>query len=229
VVTTRNEAAVLRGIAPEAQISVVENGVDATYFDGLSRPLPGRRPGRFVTFVGTMDYPPNIDAAVRFTNEIFPQLRRRIPDLQFVVVGRNPARAVRELQRREGVQVTGAVPDVRPYLARACAVVAPLALARGIQNKVLEALAMGRRVFASAAVCRTFGRDLPAGVIGCSSNQDFLEAIEGAAAEMPACDTAIRRAAIDRFCWTRNASRIGNEMERICTRNERCASIVLAR
>jgi len=100
-------------------------------------------------FSGAMDYWPNIDAVTWFATELLPQIRRDVPDARFWIVGMNPAPAVQALAG-EGITVTGTVPDVRPYIAHADVVVAPLRIARGIQNKVLEAMAMARPVVVSA-------------------------------------------------------------------------------
>jgi glycosyltransferase involved in cell wall biosynthesis len=102
-------------------------------------------------FTGTMDYRPNIDGVCWFVREVWPALRQGMPDLTFTIVGRDPARAVRELAQVPGVKVTGSVPDVRPYLAAATLAVVPLRIARGIQNKILEAMSMGKAVVASPA------------------------------------------------------------------------------
>jgi glycosyltransferase involved in cell wall biosynthesis len=93
-----------------------------------------------------MDYHANVDAVAWFAQEVFPAIRTSIPDARFYVVGGRPTEAVRALARQQGVNVTGAVPDVRPYLRHAHVAVAPLRVARGVQNKVLEAMAMARRV-----------------------------------------------------------------------------------
>jgi glycosyltransferase involved in cell wall biosynthesis len=124
--------------------------------------------------------------------------------VEFVAVGRNPTAAVRRLREVEGVSVTGGVPDVRPYLESATAVVAPLRMARGIQNKVLEALAMGKRVFASAEVCATFAPELPHGLTRCDSPAEWVEALCGAIDRPTPFDPSIRAAARDRFSWDRN-------------------------
>jgi glycosyltransferase involved in cell wall biosynthesis len=100
-----------------------------------------------------MDYFPNIDAVRYFCKDVFPLIRNALPDAEFHIVGRNPARAVRELARQPGVIVAGAVPDVRPFLMQAAIAVAPFRIARGIQNKVLEALAMGLPV---VGTCQAF-------------------------------------------------------------------------
>ena len=98
-----------------------------------------------------MDYRPNIEAVTDFAQKAMPAIRARHPETTFAIVGRNPTEAVSALSMLPGVQVTGAVDDVRTWLAAADVVVAPLRIARGIQNKVLEAMAMARPVVVSAA------------------------------------------------------------------------------
>ena len=130
------------------QVVAIGNGVDTEFFaPGAAAPVDRGRPG--LVFTGQMDYRPNVDGVCWFVRHVWPQLRRDLPDLTFTVVGRNPARAVRQLAKLPGVEVTGPVADVRPYLAAADAAICPLRIARGVQNKVLEAMAMGRAVVAS--------------------------------------------------------------------------------
>ncbi len=100
-------------------------------------------------FVGAFDYRPNVDAACWFCREAWPEIHRRRPDARLRLVGRRPVAAVRRLGAVPGVEVVGQVPDVRPYLAAAAVAVNPLRIARGLQNKVLEAMAMGKAVVAS--------------------------------------------------------------------------------
>jgi sugar transferase (PEP-CTERM/EpsH1 system associated) len=214
VLTTENEAALLRRLAPEASIASMENGVDGEYFDGASRPLtPDERGHKFVAFVGSMDYPPNIEAALWFAERVLPELRRRDPSLEFFVIGRNPAKALLKAAKNGGMRITGGVPDIRPYLASARAIVTPLHLARGIQNKVLEALAMGRPVFASDAVCRTFGAALPAGVFRCAGEREFIENVSAACEREPARDDTIRAEACRRFSWPRNLESLAGHLD----------------
>jgi sugar transferase (PEP-CTERM/EpsH1 system associated) len=147
------EADMFRRLVPERTGTIVgiSNGVDCAYFDpsgGFAAPYNVGVPN-FV-FTGTMDYVPNVDAATWFASDILPAIRRNLPDAQFHIVGANPTQAVQNLTRVKNVYVTGRVPDVRPYLANATAAVAPMRIARGIQNKVLEAMAMAKPVIVTS-------------------------------------------------------------------------------
>jgi polysaccharide biosynthesis protein PslH len=118
-----------------------------------------------------------------------------------------------QLSAIKGVVVTGGVPDIRPFLSGAHAIVAPLRLARGIQNKVLEALAMGRVVFASDEICKTFGPTLPQGVICCASDQNFIDLIATASAVEPRSDPFIRSEALRRFSWKQSGELLLNQLD----------------
>ena len=138
-----------RALVPghDRKVRGIGNGVDHAYFDpaiGFAAPYATDRPN--YVFTGTMDYKPNIDAVGWFVADIFPVIRRALPDAQFHIVGANPAPDVQRLSRVDGVHVSGRVADVRPYIAHATAAVAPMRIARGIQNKVLEAMAMARPI-----------------------------------------------------------------------------------
>ena len=135
----------------EKRVVAIRNGVDSDYFsparDFKSPFAPDERP---VVFTGAMDYWPNVDAVAWFAREVLPEIRARDPAVRFYVVGMNPDRAVRALASDAGATVTGRVDDVRPYLQHARVVVAPLRVARGIQNKILEAMAMAKPVVVTA-------------------------------------------------------------------------------
>ncbi len=133
---------------PTPIVKAMTNGVDAEYFS----PDPSvdeNLTNRSIVFTGAMDYPPNIDAVAWFVAKVFPNIRKHRPDARFIIVGSNPTHQVRRLAETQGVEVTGFVDDVRGYVSQASVVVAPLRVARGIQNKVLEAMAMGKVVVAS--------------------------------------------------------------------------------
>jgi sugar transferase (PEP-CTERM/EpsH1 system associated) len=153
VFVSEAEARLFREQAPEtaARVSAIENGVDIDYFSPAREYAnPYRAEERALVFTGAMDYWANVDAVVWFAREVFPRVRAAVPTASFYIVGARPTRAVAALASSAGVRVTGAVEDVRPYLAHARAAVAPLRIARGVQNKVLEAMAMGRAIIASA-------------------------------------------------------------------------------
>ena len=163
----------------EARLEVLGNGVDADFFApahaGSSPYAADEVP---VVFTGAMDYWPNVDAVCWFAAEVLPRLRQQWPQLRFHIVGRNPAPAVQALAAAEqGVAVSGTVPDVRPWLAHAAVVVAPLRVARGVQNKVLEAMAMGRPVVAASACTEAIdaapGRDL----LAATTADDYVAAV----------------------------------------------------
>lgn len=119
--------------------TVVRNGVDLDFY----RPSPGTAEPGHLVFVGVMDYYPNIDGCVHFIDDVLPLVRKSFPDVQFTIVGSRPTPEVLALGEKPGVTVTGFVDDTRDWLKRAAISVAPLRIARGIQNKVLEAFAMG--------------------------------------------------------------------------------------
>ena len=130
-------------------VQVIGNGIDAGFFSPAEvspHPLLASLPGPHFTFTGQMDYRPNEQAALWVIEALMPRLRARFPEALFHVVGRNPTGKLMAHHGTPGVQVWGEVPDVRPFLAAADAVLAPLLIARGVQNKVLEAMAMARPV-----------------------------------------------------------------------------------
>ncbi|MFO1187511.1 MAG: TIGR03087 family PEP-CTERM/XrtA system glycosyltransferase [Alphaproteobacteria bacterium] len=131
-------------------LHVVGNGVDTSRFDPAAFTRTPVEPG-LITFTGRMDYHPNVDAVVWFAREIFPRVRDKAANARFRIVGAAPAPAVKALASLPGVEVTGAVEDVRPFYAAAAVSVAPLRIARGVQNKVLEAMAMARPVVVTPA------------------------------------------------------------------------------
>jgi sugar transferase (PEP-CTERM/EpsH1 system associated) len=213
--TTPREQSLLRKIAPRARVETWTNGVDFSFFDPeLRLSSPDLENREYVVFVGQMDYFPNVDACCSFVESVWAELRSRWPSLEFLIVGRNPARAVRRLASHPGVKVTGGVADVRPYLAKARAMVAPLRIARGMQNKVLEGLAMGKQVFASPAVVSTFGTNLPEGVALCESGADYVRNLALRAKTSLSWEPSIRQNAKELFSWDRNLLPVVREMEK---------------
>lgn len=147
------EADLFRQQLPAAQhhkVKGVLNGVDTDYFnpDADIRRLPDDSPD--VVFTGAMDYWANVDAVLWFCETAWPEVRKRFPHASLYIVGGNPTSKVKELAKQPGVVVTGRVEDVRPYILQSKVVVAPLQIARGIQNKVLEGMAMAKPVVATS-------------------------------------------------------------------------------
>lgn len=146
------EADLFKRLMPSGAHKVVgiSNGVDTEYFSpahALTNPFAAGE--RALVFTGAMDYWANVDAVSWFAKEVFGAVREQVPATRFYIVGARPSAEVRALAAIPGVTVTGTVPDVRPYLAHADLVVAPLRIARGIQNKVLEAMAMAKPAIVS--------------------------------------------------------------------------------
>ncbi len=141
---TRPELELFRSLCPTANAQVIPVAVD---LHRLQPAYCGER--NRVVFVGTLDYRPNVEGIRWFCERVWPQVRLRLSRATLFIVGRNPVRSVRRLAKLPGIEVIGPVPDVRPYVRRAAVSIAPLHVARGVQNKVLEALAMGKAVLAS--------------------------------------------------------------------------------
>lgn len=139
------EVDVFRSFSSAGTVTAVTNGVDLDYF---ARPEASGEELKCV-FVGVLNYKPNSDGVIWFCENVWPEVHRRFPKAKFEIVGRSPGPDVLALNAIAGVEVVGSVPDVRPYLWSASTIVAPLLIARGVQNKVLEAFAASRPVVAS--------------------------------------------------------------------------------
>jgi sugar transferase (PEP-CTERM/EpsH1 system associated) len=211
------EAELFKELAPEsvAKIGFFNNGVDTDYFSperSYASPYPAG--ARALVFTGAMDYWPNIDAVQWFAAEVFPQLRARFAEARFYIVGARPAAAVQALARLPGVVVTGSVPDVRPYIAHADVAVAPLRIARGIQNKVLEAMAMATPVVVSPQALEGIeaipGTDLLLAIDAAG----FAAAVAGLLTEADCAIGRVARAKVQRlYSWPSNLARIEARLE----------------
>jgi sugar transferase (PEP-CTERM/EpsH1 system associated) len=183
-----------------ARVFTVGNGVDTSYFDPTA---PEARPADTaaeVVFTGAMDYWANVDAVKWFAEACWPAVRAVHPGARFAIVGSRPSPEVRRLAELPGVAVTGRVPDVRPWLAGARAVIAPLRIARGVQNKVLEAMAMARAVVATGAALQGLGQvDSPA-VRRADEAAPFAAAVAGLLGAT-VDGGANRRFVLERFSW----------------------------
>lgn len=189
-------------------VHAVGNGVDTDYFQPAGDPVSPPR----VVFTGTMNYAPNVEGVLWFVREVWPAVRKSVPAAGFDIVGRDPTPEIRRLDGRDGIRVTGTVDDVRPYLSAATCAVCPLLTARGIQNKILEALAMARPVIATPAAAEGIDANEDEGV---SVAQDPAEwarllchaldnPVDGSARH------AIRHSAENRFSWSAQLEQLEN-------------------
>jgi sugar transferase (PEP-CTERM/EpsH1 system associated) len=176
IVTTRQEASLLRGEGT-LRVEVVANGVEipAGQIGALPEEIRALQP--YALFVGTMDYLPNVDAVEYFAEDILPRVRERHPEMGFVIAGRDPSRRVRRLAQKPGIVVTGTVPEVGTYLAGSSAVVAPFRIAQGIQNKLLEALAVGKPIVSTSGPAAAIGASHGETLLIADTPQDFANAL----------------------------------------------------
>ncbi|MEZ4526361.1 MAG: TIGR03087 family PEP-CTERM/XrtA system glycosyltransferase [Desulfobacterales bacterium] len=158
---SQQEADLFYHLYPRAcKISVIPNGVDHQYFSPRGSSLPiAEKKGPALLFTGAMDYYANVDGVCRFCTDIFPIIKAKHADAQFYIVGSKPDPRVRELEKIRDVHVTGFVEDIRPYYEMADVSVIPLRIARGVQNKVLEAMSMGKAVVATSTSVKGIAAD----------------------------------------------------------------------
>jgi sugar transferase (PEP-CTERM/EpsH1 system associated) len=212
---TPAEVELFSRLAPElaGKLTAVENGVDSEFFDPATA-REGERPhgdAPTLVFTGHMDYWPNVDAVLHFADDVLPRVRAAVPDARFCIVGANPVPEVRALAERPGITVTGRVPDVRPYVVHATVCVAPLRIARGLQNKVLEAMACARPVVVSPQALEG---------IACEPGRDLLRADDPAAfaaaciallrdpARAEAMGAAARALVVEGYSWASKMARL---------------------
>ena len=211
------EADLFRQLAPEStrKIGYFNNGVDTVYFSpdhAFNNPYAVDETA--IVFTGAMDYWPNVDAVQWFATEVFPRLRAALPKARFMIVGARPAPEVQALAAIDGITVTGTVDDVRPFIRHAAVAVAPLRVARGIQNKVLEAMAMGKSVVVSPqaleGIDAVVGRDL----IVANDAAEFFNTVVALLNQPDAAfGAAARRQVQQRYSWAANMSRIDASLE----------------
>jgi sugar transferase (PEP-CTERM/EpsH1 system associated) len=205
VVNAREQLTLARAV-PEADIRVIQNGIDV---EGFRAPAKCER-GPRVVFCGVMNYQPNEEAAVRLIQRIWPRVRAVRPDARLVLVGAHPTpRLARVGASDTTVEVTGSVPDVRPYLWSAAVSVSPLSVARGLQNKVLEALAAGLPVVTT----RTVAEGLPSSVLpGCTVTDEdeaiAAEVLRLLAASERARQAMVARADLGGLSWTTQLAQV---------------------
>jgi sugar transferase (PEP-CTERM/EpsH1 system associated) len=169
---TEAEVDLYRQFCAAGSVCAVTNGVDLDYFQPVAQTV-----GPSCVFTGVLDYRANVDGVSWFCREVWPALHRQRPQAKVYLVGRRPVPAVLRLAEIPGVEVVGPVPDVRPYLARSAVAIAPLQIARGLQNKVLEAMAMGKAAVVSRQVLAGLRAEPGTHVLAASSRQEWVESI----------------------------------------------------
>lgn len=211
LLVSRAEAALFRLRAPESahKTSYFNNGVDSSYFSpqtDISDPYDN---ARVLVFTGAMDYPPNEQAVIWMAAHVMPVLRQEFPDLQFHIVGSRPSPAMLALARQPGIHVSGTVPDIRPYLHHATLAVAPLQIARGIQNKVLEAMAMGKTVVATPQALEGLSAVPGLDLISAASATEFIHHISRQLSKPHGYGAAARQRVLNDYQWEKNLQRLG--------------------
>jgi sugar transferase (PEP-CTERM/EpsH1 system associated) len=215
IFVTEAEERIFRGRNPHIKnISVISNGVNLDYFyPTFSQEQTTSNQQSIIVFTGAMDYYANVDGVVWFTKEILPLIKREIPAIQFYIVGSNPTKEVLSLSSNNSVTVTGYVPDTREYLERATVVVVPLRIARGIQNKILEAMAMGVPVVATPRAFEGIEakpeRDLILGEGVEKIAKGVIKLMKEASLRKSLGDNA-RRIIEKNYCWTKNLGRFNS-------------------
>ncbi len=213
---SHKEAALFRQLAPDSasRIHSFNNGVDAKYFS--PDPIYSNPYGQdeaVLVFTGAMDYWPNIDAVEWFARDIFPQVLAKKSHACFYIVGSNPAKSVVRLGSLPGIHVTGSVDDVRPYLAHARLAVAPLRIARGVQNKVLEAMAMAKPVIATPQAMEGIATNMETGCFTGHSAQEITEQIIVQLNSILTPNQAGRDTILAHYDWKRNLAEIDDFLE----------------
>ncbi|MBZ9611721.1 TIGR03087 family PEP-CTERM/XrtA system glycosyltransferase [Rheinheimera maricola] len=198
-----DEASAFRCLVSPAlhnRVHSVLNGVDTDFFSPTASFDAVNLPSHYIVFTGAMDYWANVDAVCWFCQNIWPSLKQRYPELHFLIVGGKPSSEVRALAQQLGVVVSGRVNDIRPYIAKARFAVAPMLIARGIQNKVLEAMSMNKAVVCSAMAMEGINAPLSPGAIVADGTEHFIQAcITLLQQPLQHCDN--RQWIIDNFTW----------------------------
>jgi len=211
--TTRTEWETLNGYQTGVDTDWFPNGVDADFFCPSNEPYDADT----ISFIGRMDYYPNQECMARFCQQTWPLLKSRHPSMKLLIVGADPSPTMRQLGALPGITVTGSVPDVRPFIRNSALMVAPLNIARGTQNKILEAMAMGVPVVTST---------IAAGGVDAESETHFLVAdtpqacaqaimrIVGSPAERNRLAVAGRQRMLSHHAWPRSMERLDSIVDR---------------
>lgn len=218
---TEKERNIFSNFAPDSVLktSSLNNGVDSDFFtqnDSFSSPfIEDENECTQIVFTGAMDYWPNVDAVTWFFENVFKLLIQKKSNFRFYIVGRNPTQAVLNLNSKF-VVVTGTVADVRPYLQFAKIVVAPLRIARGVQNKILEAMSMQKPVIASVECVRAIDSTDGVDILSAETPMDFINKIDFLIADDQRAEMIGRAARInveDKYSWHSHLKKIDQYLE----------------
>lgn len=221
--TTRAEWETLEGYGTGVRTDWFPNGVDSEYFTPSDQPYDPDT----ISFVGRMDYYPNQECMFDFCARTLPLLRQVRPSLRLLIVGADPSPAVRKLGEIPGVTVTGSVPDVRPYVWRSAAMVAPLNIARGTQNKILEAMSMGVPVISSKLAGGGVDAVPEVHLLIAETPEEYAEAIlrvVESPSERNRLSVAGRERMLSRHNWAHSMERLDGIIER-CMQDKEAASM----
>jgi sugar transferase (PEP-CTERM/EpsH1 system associated) len=210
LVVNEKESDSLSALAPGCNVRIVPNGVDLETF---TNPDPVGRSSN-VVFCGVMDYAPNVAAVVWFARNVWPLIKERWTDARFQVVGSSPSRVVRALSADSSIEITGTVSRVQPYLWNAAVSVAPLRVARGVQNKVLEALAAGVPAVVSTTVLQGLPTAVRGACLAAEDPQEMADAVLSVLA-MSVDDrrSLAARADLQTVSWTRRLAEVRSVLE----------------
>ncbi len=211
--TTRAEWETLESYGTGAATDWFPNGVDSEYFSPVAEPHDPDT----ISFVGRMDYYPNQECMARFCRETWPLLRSRRPAMKLLIVGADPSPEMKALGGLPGVTVTGSVPDVRPYVRGSAVMVAPLAIARGTQNKILESMAMGVPVVTSRVAAGGVDASAPEHLLVADTPEEIAAAvlrIVESPAERARLAAAGRERMLANHSWTGSMRRLDGIIER---------------
>lgn len=213
--TTRAELDVLESYGTGIPADWFPNGVDTEYFKPADAPY---RPDS-VCFVGRMDYYPNQEGVIDFCRDVLPLIRARRPGVTLEIVGAEPPAKIRELDRLPGVTVTGSVPDVRPYALTSAVSIAPLKIARGTQNKILESMAMGVPTVCSIAAAGGVDAEPGHDLLTAGTPREFADAVLYVLenpAERTRLSGAARARVLSHHSWDQSMARLDRIVEEHC-------------
>ncbi|MCF6353706.1 MAG: TIGR03087 family PEP-CTERM/XrtA system glycosyltransferase [Candidatus Polarisedimenticolaceae bacterium] len=196
------------------------NGVDTEYFSPDENfPTPYNESEKVLVFSGAMDYWPNVDAVIWFARDVLPKIRAQHPDVRFFIVGSNPTDAVQQLAAYPGVVVTGFVLDIRPYLQHATFAVVPMRVARGIQNKVLEAMAMAKSVLVTPSGIEGIDAEPDKDVVMADNSESLVrQSLLLLRQNGSAMGAKAREFVCKNFNWNENLPKVGELLEQGSTK-----------